>query len=166
MSVLLLVALVLSVAFAYTAISGAPWVPARSHDIEKLLQSLQLTPDMRYVELGCGEGRVLRAVAKTGAQAVGYELNPLLWCIAWLRCLPLPNARVRLANFWSADLGQADFVLAFLVPRTMHRLATTVTKHMKPGSRLISYVFTLPGHKPEQTVKPWLIYRMSPKQSI
>ncbi len=135
-------------------------MPARSHDVKKLLPELKITPETQYIELGCGEGRVIREAAKAGAQAVGYELNPVLWAIAWLRCLPFPNAHVRLANFWSADLSGADIVMVFLVPRTMQRLAEIASRQMKPGSRLISYVFALPGHRPKRTIKPWLMYQM------
>ena len=165
MSVVLLIGLALSIAFAYTAVSGAPWVPARSHDISRLMRALDLKPGMHYVELGCGEGRILQAVAKTGVQVTGYELNPLLWCIAWLRCLPYKNARVRLVNFWTVDLSSADIVLAFLVPRTMPRLASQAERQMRPGTMLVSYVFDLPGHKPERIIKPWLLYRMHDKKS-
>jgi ubiquinone/menaquinone biosynthesis C-methylase UbiE len=40
-----------------------------------LLDVLQPEPDGRYLDVGCGEGRVLRTVASRGAWAVGLDLS-------------------------------------------------------------------------------------------
>jgi SAM-dependent methyltransferase len=40
-----------------------------------LLDVLQPEPDGRYLDVGCGEGRVMRTVASRGASAVGLDLS-------------------------------------------------------------------------------------------
>jgi hypothetical protein len=158
MIIVLLITLALLIGFAVAAISGAPWVPVRKSDIAAIVDDLRLSERKLYIELGSGDGRVLAAVAKCGVQAVGYEINPLLWLIAWLRLLPARNARVKLANFWSRSLKPADVVMAFLIPRTMPRLEVKLKKEMRSGSLFISYVFPLPTKKPIQKHKKWYIY--------
>ena len=119
---------------------------------------MALEPGQTYIELGSGDGRLVAAAAKKGARAIGYEVNPLLWFISWLRILRLKDAHVQLANFWSKDIGSADVVMAFLVPRTMPRLEKKLVKEMKPGSKFVSYVFRLPNRDPALTHKGWFVY--------
>jgi hypothetical protein len=158
MSVLLIIFLVLAGFLAWTAISGAPWVPVRRFDVKQLLDDAGVSQGTYYVELGSGDGRLLKAAARRGAKVVGYELNPLLWLISWCRTLGYKNCTVRLADFWRADLAQADVVMAFLVPRTMPKLDSKAAKEMKPTAQLISYIFAIPGKKPLKRGKSWLIY--------
>src|SRR5579885_3686023 len=127
-----IILLILLVTFAFSGWSGAPWVPARRADIETLLDDVHLKADELYIELGCGDGRLLVAVAKRGATAVGYEINPLLWLIATIRTIRFyPRVHVKLGNFWRANISQADVVMTFLVPRTMPNLARTA-KELRP----------------------------------
>lgn len=158
-SILLVVFLIFALVFMITSISGAPWVPARNHDIESLLHDAELKKGEVFFELGCGDGRLVKAAAQQGAKAIGYELNPLLWLIAYCRTLTTPNAKVFLGDLWRVKLADADVIMTFLVPRTMPRLGRKVEQEMKAGSRLISYIFPIPGKKPDLKGKNWFIYK-------
>lgn len=53
--------------------------PAYEEEIEPLLLSLlQPQPDSLYLDLGCGEGRLMRTVKGEGARVVGCDLSLLL----------------------------------------------------------------------------------------
>ncbi len=158
MDVVLIVMLLVGVMFAVTSVSGAPWVPVRAFDVEQLLDDAKVTKGTAYLELGCGDGRLVRAAAARGAKAVGYELNPLLLVVAWIRCLGLPNAKVRFGDLWKINLSKADVVMAFLVPRTMPRLGAKAANEMKSGAVLVSYIFEIPGKKAYKKAKSWLLY--------
>ncbi len=147
-----------SLGFMVASISGAPWVPARSYDIKDILDDAKISNGDVFLELGCGDGRLVRAAVERGAIATGYELNPIMWLLAWVLSIRTPNAHIRLANLWNIDLSKADVVLAFLVPRTMRRLEIKVEKEMKKGSLLISYIFPLPFRKNGKKHKSWHIY--------
>lgn len=161
MDLALIFVLPIIVLIAFSGVSGAPWVPARSYDIERLLDDAEVTVGTRYVELGCGDGRLVVAAARRGAIAVGYELNPILWLVATLRCLGVAHASIRFGNFWRVSLHKADVVMVFLVPRTMPRLAQKAAAEMKSGARLVSYVFPIVGQKPELVRKSWRVYQPS-----
>lgn len=145
--------------FAVTAVSGAPWVPIRKFDIDQVIADSKLKSGDKFIELGCGDGRMVKAAAKNGARAIGYELNLVLWLIGWLRCLGTKNAKIRFGDLWGVDLSAADVVMVFLVPRTMPKLGLMAQSQMKRGSRLVSYIFEIPGKKPDYHSKSWFIYR-------
>jgi len=158
MIIFLILILLLLLGFTISSISGAPWVPARSYDLEALLDDSKIKKGELYIELGCGDGRLVRAAAKRGAIAIGYELNPVLWFVAWVCSIGHANTHIRLGNFWTKDLSQADVVMAFLVPRTMPRLGKKADKEMKKGSRLISYIFPIAHKKHARKHRSWYIY--------
>lgn len=164
MTILLVVFFVVALIFMVTSISGAPWVPARAFDIDKLLDDVKLQPSEVFYELGCGDGRLVKAAAQRGAKAIGYELNPFIWAIAWLRCAGVKGATVHLSDLWRADLHKADVVMAFLVPRTMPRLDRKAKAEMMPKARLVSYIFPIVGRESLPSSGSWHIYQY-PKSS-
>ena len=160
MLLLLIIVTLLLVSFAIGGFVGAPWVPTRKPDIEAVLDAALLSHGQLFIELGCGDGRLVAAAAKRGARAVGYEINPLLWLLAVLRTIRYyPRARVRLANFWPVSLAKADVVMAFLMPKFMPKLAAKAKGELKPGTRLISYIFQIPGKKPVKKSDHWFVYK-------
>ena len=53
--------------------------PAYDEEIEPLLMSLlKPEPDLLYLDLGCGEGRLMRSVTALGSRVVGCDLSQLL----------------------------------------------------------------------------------------
>ncbi len=158
---MLIIAALLLMFAVFAGISAAPWVPTRKRDVSALLDDCELEPGDKFVELGCGDGRLLAEAAKRGAKAVGYEINPLLWLVATVRNIArLSKVRVRLGSLWRADISNADVVMLFLMPKAMTRLERKISSEMKPGSRLVCYIFGLPGRRPSIKRKKWSIYKL------
>jgi SAM-dependent methyltransferase len=85
--------------------------PAYDEEIEPLLMSLlQPEPELLYIDLGCGEGRLMRTVRAAGSRVVGCDLSPLLLSRAIqhgpvVRCA-LPSLKwVKPASFDGAYVG-------------------------------------------------------------
>jgi len=158
MFVFFIIVLVILLGFAISGPMGAPWVPTFKRDVEKVLDDAELSERTRYIELGCGDGRLVAAAARRGAVATGYEINPLLWMIAWCRNLPHKNAHIQLGNFWRQPLNSYDVVVVFLMPKFMKRLENKALAELTAGSRLVSYVFPLPNHKAVIKRHHWFVY--------
>src|SRR3990167_4634424 len=158
MVIAVLVLIILLAGFALGGQLGAPWVPAFRRDVEKILDDCHLKAGQLYIELGCGDGRGSAAAAKRGARAIGYEVNPLMWFIACLRCLRYPNAKIKLANFWGKPLSSADVVFTFLMPKFMPKLENKLSSELKPGASFVSYIYKLPNKKAAYKRPRWSIY--------
>lgn len=107
------------------------------------------------VDLGCGEGGLLRRLARArpDCRFVGFEHAPLTWAWAWLSCRKLPNVEIRLGDFWSHPLGGYTLVYAFLSPVPMQELWSKARAEMKPHALLVSNSFPVPEVEPESTVE-------------
>ncbi len=156
---LAVLAFILLASAAYAAWRGAPWVPTKKGDASRLIALLGLKPGQRFVELGCGDGRVSAAVARaTGADVTGVELSLLQFFAAWVRGAANGgsvagaggNLRFRLGDAFSADLSQADAVYLFLMPETYAKLRPKFERELKPGAKVVTYVWPMPEWEAER----------------
>ncbi len=144
-----------SIALVLPATRGALYVSTARRRVKAFLDAVDLQPGQRLVDLGCGDGRVLRAACRRcPVRAEGYELNPLAFLKARLLCLGRSRVRVRLKNFWNVDLSSADVVFCYLFPDVMNRLARKIQRELKPGAMVVSCNFPLPGLAPAHILRP------------
>ena len=59
-------------------------------------------------------------------------------------------ASIEHKDIFTLDLSGADVVTVFLYPRLMERLIPQLDK-LKPGSRILSHQFEMPGVTPDKT---------------
>lgn len=121
----------------------------------KLESLLPAQPGFTFLDLGCGLGGPIAHLAaqRKDGTFLGVEASPLTWLAAWIRCFPRKNAKITLGSLWSQDLSGCDVVYAFLSPEPMPALWAKARKEMKPGSRLVSHSFEVPGIPPGQILQ-------------
>ena len=133
----------------------AVYVPTPQDIVERMLQEADLKKTDVLVDLGSGDGRyVVTAAKEFGCQAIGYEIDPRLVQQsqeAVAREDLGARARIEHRDIFTVDLSGADVVTVFLYPRLMERLIPQFDK-LKPGSRIISHQFEMPGVKPDKTL--------------
>lgn len=117
----------------------------------------ELLPDapIAVIDLGCGDGSLLRRLARArpDCRFVGFEHAPLTWAWAWLSCHRQPNIEIRLGDFWAHPLSNYSLVYAFLSPVPMQRLWNKAKPEMKADALLVSNSFAVPDIKPERIVE-------------
>ena len=147
-------------AFAAGAIFGAPWVPAFRHDIDQLLDLANVKHGTRFIDLGCGDGKILVAAARRGAKVTGYEINPIMWSIAWLRLRPYrKHAHVFLGSYWGHNLRPYSVIWLYLIDHHMPRMARKIRHEAQDNSYIISYIFDFQGVKPYKKTRNSFVYR-------
>lgn len=136
--------------FAFVLLYGAPYLPTLKRQIDTALDLADLKPGQRLLELGCGDGRVLRAAAKRGINGVGYELNPLLVVVAKLYTWRYrKQVRIIWGNFWVGDWPEAQAIFVFLLDKYMEKLNNKITQQYSGKKvKLVSFAFRVPSKKP------------------
>lgn len=155
--ILLLIGIVLI--FSFVILFGAPYLPTLKDRAEDAFTLLDLQPGQTLLELGSGDGRVLRMAAKKGIKGIGYELNPLLvWYsqIANWRYRKLITFKCR--NYWQVTLPPCDGIYVFLLDKYMPKLDRKITEEITRPVKVISFAFKIPGKKPVKVRKGLFLY--------
>ncbi|MBP9718592.1 class I SAM-dependent methyltransferase [Candidatus Gracilibacteria bacterium] len=131
-------------------ISGAPWVPTPIARCKKMVELAKLKEGDKVYDLGCGDGRLVHLAAEDHkADAVGIELSPLVYAMARVRNFFLNSkSKIVMRDFRRMDYGDAKVVFFYLLPATLKTLIPDFKKKLKPGTKLISYAFSIEGWEP------------------
>lgn len=149
------IAYVLSTSLVLPSTRGALYVSTSRVRISAFLDAVPMKAGQLLIDLGCGDGRVLREARKRyGVRAIGYELNLLAYLKAQLLCLGRDGIEISRRNFFAADLAEADVVFSYLFTDVMNDLATKLKSDLKPGTVVVSCNFALPGFNPELILRP------------
>lgn len=153
--------------FCFVLLFGAPFLPTLAPQIDTALDILNLKKGDTVLELGCGDGRVLIAAARRGVYAVGYELNPLLALLAWLRARPYrKQVKVVWGDYWAAKWPEADGIFAFLLPRYMSKLHKKIIQYPSRPLRVASFAFAIPDLEPVKLENGVYLYEYTNKPPL
>jgi SAM-dependent methyltransferase len=153
MTWVLIAALVIIVCFGGVLFFGAPYLPTLQPQLQTALKLTKLKQGQTLLELGCGDGKVLIAAAQRGINVVGYELNPFLAFVAWLRVRRYrKQVKVIWGDFWRYDWPPADAIFVFLLPRYMKKLDAKINRYSHKPVKLVSFAFEIKD-KEAQAVK-------------
>jgi SAM-dependent methyltransferase len=159
----LLLLLIIAAAFALGGLMGAPYVPILRHDSSPLLDLSELKPGDTLVDLGSGDGQLLRAAARRGIRCIGYEINPIMVFISRLVTWRYRRlVTIHLANLWDVTLPPANVIYVFLMPKFMPRIGTKLQAELTRPTRVISYIFDIPTFKPTRRGANAYIYDLTP----
>ena len=131
-------------------VRGAPFLPSHKSAVERIIELAPPVAGQKAADIGSGEGRIVIALARAGAQAHGYEINPFLvlysrWRIrmAGLR----GKAFIHWASLWNVNYQEYDIVTVFGYTSMMLKLEKKLQEELKPGARVVSCIFPFPNWK-------------------
>jgi len=162
--VVLLIIIIKGLFVLFTSISvpvtgGAIFTRTHPSMIKKILENIALESNQIVYDLGCGDGRFLRAIVKRyNVRGIGFEINPWAYFLAKIyNVFSQTQVNIMFANFWHKRVSNADLVFCYLFPDVMRRLKEKLEKELRPGTSVVSCNFPIPDWQPEK-----IIYAASP----
>lgn len=155
------------VLFGFVVFRGAPYVPSQKKFTRQAFSELYpLGPRDVLVDVGSGDGVVLRVASERGARAIGYEINPLLVVLSRFFSRHDPNVSVELADFWLATLPKGTTVVyAFAATPYMKKMAVKMQQEANRLGyplRFISHGSVLPNQKAIASLGAYSLYEFHP----
>jgi SAM-dependent methyltransferase len=149
---------------------GAPYVPAKLRHVRLAFDELYpISPDDVLVDLGSGDGKVLREVSRRGGRAVGVELNPILAAVSRLMSRADKAVSVRLGSMWLMPFpADTTVVYIFGTSRDIGRIERKISKEsarLKRPLYVLSYGFKLPHARLVKQNSMHHLYKITPLQS-
>jgi hypothetical protein len=146
----------------WSSIIGAGFQPTSRKLVKEMLDMAEVGSDDIVYDLGSGDGRiVIDAVKKYDAKAVGMEADPLR--VFWSRLIIVLSgirnrAKIVWGNFFNQNIGEATVVTLFLSDTANQKLKSKFQEELKPGTRIVSYVWKFNGWEPAKMDKTKEIY--------
>jgi len=163
---LIVFALILLIPTAYAGYIGAPYAPTRIAVVKKAFDFINLGADDTLIDLGAGDGKIVREAAQRGARAIGFELSPIMWVIAWWRTRRYPQTSIRYRNFYKQSLNEATVIFAFLMPKHMPEIRELLKQRSLPRAKFcLAYAFPFKDVVPLRIIQapqcaPLYVYAM------
>jgi len=155
-----LAALSVAVAAAQTAQPkrepDVPFVPTTDEAVQAMLKLADVKKSDVVYDLGCGDGRIVIAAAKTyGARAVGIDINPVRIAEAKenAKAAGVENlVQFKEGDLFEADIHEASVVTLFLLSSVNMKLRPKLLQDLKPGTRVVSNTFDMGDWKADKEV--------------
>lgn len=132
--------------------SIAPFVQTPLEVAKKMIELSQIKSGQVLYDLGCGDGRLIILAAKDiGAKTTGIELREDLVERARteIKRFDLEDkVKVIQGNFFDVNISEADVITLYLTSSANERLRPKLETELKPGARVVSHDFKVPGWKP------------------
>lgn len=132
----------------YSSFRGSPYVPTKYEVIEALLKKAELKKGVKFLELGCGDGRVTRiAVERFGVNGTGVDINGVLIFFARWKSRFIPRTQITFyrKNAFDVDISSFDVIYLFLMPEMLTKLKSKLESEHKKKSVFISHGFQIEG---------------------
>ncbi len=161
-------AAILFLIFGFVVFRGAPYVPSHRRFVRQAFTKklYDLGKKDVLLDVGSGDGVVLRLAAERGARAIGYEINPILVGISRLLSWNQSGIETRLSDMWlSAFPDDITVIYAFAVTRDMPKLARKMQHEADRLGRqlwLITYGADIRDKKPVKILQAHSLYRFDP----
>ena len=135
--------------------SLAPYVPSPYDVVNRMLEVAGVTSNDVVYDLGCGDGRiVITAAQRFGARGVGIDFDP--------ERIAEANANAERAGVqdlvrfiqqdaMQADVSEATVATLYLLSSSNVKLRPTLTRQLRPGSRIVSHAFRMGDWEPDET---------------
>ena len=128
------------------------YIPTPKNIVRQMLLLARLRQGELLYDLGAGDGRILIEGAREfGARCVGVEIDPeRIVRLKERLAATKVEAKIIEGDLMQVDLSGADVVAIYLSDSVNARLAPKLSRELKPGARVVSLDYTLPGWKLEK----------------
>ena len=127
----------------------APYLATPIEVARRMLELGKVQSTDVVYDLGCGDGRIVNLAAKEfGARGVGIDIDPQMVrrAKAEAKRAGVENlVRFEVEDVMKADISAASVVVIYLLPESNALLIPLFEKHLKPGARIISHNYHIPG---------------------
>jgi SAM-dependent methyltransferase len=132
-----------------------PYVPTPDNVVERMLDLTDVESSDYVIDLGSGDGRIVIAAAKRGANGHGIDLDPKR----------IAEARENASNegvddqlmFMEGDIFETDFseasvITMYLLPSVNKKLRPKLLNNLQPGTQIVSHSFDMGSWKADKEV--------------
>ena len=132
-----------------------PYVPTPHEVVKEMLRLASIKPGDLLYDLGCGDGRIVIAAAKTyGIRAIGIDIDPVRISESEANAAEAGvKDKVKFINkdLFESDFKDASVITMYLLTSVNLKLRPKLLAELRPGTRLVSHRFEMGEWRPDKT---------------
>jgi len=130
----------------------APFIPIPKQSIPHLLEHINIADNDVVYDLGCGDARILRSLAKKYPKAkfVGIEKAIFPFLLAKMSTVRMKNVLIKRKNFFKYPISDATIIITYLFPSVMDTLLPKLKNELH-NAKLFSFDFPF-SEKEHETI--------------
>jgi predicted RNA methylase len=124
----------------------SPWWRTNGKTAKIMCRLAKIEKNDIIYDLGSGDGQALLTASRLGAKGIGIEIDPFRVLISRLVFLlngKSDKIQIVRKNFFDVDLAKATVIFAYLVPKTLAKLKPKFLKELRPGTRIVTFVYKI-----------------------
>jgi 16S rRNA A1518/A1519 N6-dimethyltransferase RsmA/KsgA/DIM1 with predicted DNA glycosylase/AP lyase activity len=124
--------------------------------IVKIIENIHPEKGQVIYELGAGTANFLKGIETKYPETklIGIENSVITYLRAKAKLKALKSRiDLRRQNLYQTDLHDASIIYCYLIPTMMAKLSDKITKECRPGTTVISYMFSIPNLSLRKTVE-------------
>lgn len=148
--IILLIFIIFYLFYLLAYLTGAPYLPTPNKIVREMISVAHIKKGDNIADLGSGDARILIAAAQKGAEATGWEINPVLvlWSLIKIKLLGLEKKIcVYCRDYRKAELNTFNKLFLYSISDKIGIIEKKILTEMRKGSLVISYKFALPNLK-------------------
>lgn len=152
--VLFLICITVVIKFFESYTLDAPFIGTEKNIINDIISSLKLNNGSVLIDLGCGDGRILRqAVSQIeGVSAIGIENALWPFFLAKFRSRNFEQIQIKKTNIFNANIHKATHIYVYLYPKCLDKLEEKFKRECQNNVRIVSCDFEIKNLKLVDTI--------------
>lgn len=130
-----------------------PYVQTPVTMVDAMLDMAQAGPGDYLIDLGSGDGRIVIAAARRGAQGLGVDIDParVAEAVNAARFAGVEGRAVfRRQDLFATPIREASVIAIYLLPDVNLRLRPRLLTELRPGTRIVSHAFAMGDWRPDE----------------
>jgi 16S rRNA A1518/A1519 N6-dimethyltransferase RsmA/KsgA/DIM1 with predicted DNA glycosylase/AP lyase activity len=127
---------------------GAPFVRTSDKRTKSIIRATKNIKPKRIIDLGCGDAKLVIALAEAGYNVDGIEIQPLLVMRARRNVKKHrleDKVNIYWGSFWKLDVSKYNMAVLFGAQHIMPRLGRKLQSELPPKSYIVSNTYTFPN---------------------
>jgi len=152
---------------SFSSQAGPVYQPSSMESVKRMLNLAKVGRKDRVLDLGSGDGRIIIEAGRKGAEALGYEIDPILFFRSRLKIARLElrdRVKVKLKSFWKADFSWPTVITLYLLPKYLRKLRGILEREIDRPVLVVSNVYKIPGKRAIKKEGEVYLYRFTPKR--
>ncbi len=145
-------------------LNQTPFYPSSAKKLKELIDSKEiiLPKPTNFIDIGSGDGRIVKMMADYCEKSEGIEFNPYLSLLSRLRLLTTKknNTEIHNKDFFKHDFSRYNVAYLYIFNEQIDKLKDKLFSEMPKNSIIITNTFKFSDKEPDKTIGRYYLYKL------